>query len=147
MASWVFLITWITLVSGAPASCADLVGRVMNSSGEPVSGVIVSVVNSAGVDAGKAVSDANGGYVISNLASGVYTLNSSGGEPVMSYIGDQGLTVNWGLAPHSPPVAIATLGTAPDSSVTTRAAPPVISHVQSKPEMGGSDDGSSGNKK
>jgi hypothetical protein len=105
------LITGIIPICDAPAWCADLVGRVMNSRGEAVSGLTISVVNSAGVDSGKAVSDAAGRYAISNLTPGIYTL-SSAGQSVMSYVGEQGLTVNWGLAPHSPPVAVATQGTA-----------------------------------
>ncbi len=136
--------SWVILIGGAPASCADLVGRILNNRGEPVSGVTISVVNSAGVDAGKAVSDAHGGYAISNLTPGAYKLGCPG-QWVMSYIGDRGLTVNWGLAPHAPPVAVATQGTAADSSVTTAAAPSKISHVQSKRETGGSGAGSGDN--
>jgi hypothetical protein len=55
----------------------------------------------------------------------------------MSYIGDKGLTVNWGLAPHSPPVAVATLGTAADVSAPAGALPSRISHTQSAPETVG----------
>jgi hypothetical protein len=137
------LITGITLFCDPPAWCVDLVGRVLNSHGEPVSGVTLSVVNSAGVDSGNAVSDADGRYAISNLTPGTYTLSSTG-QSVMSYIGEQGLTVNWGLAPHSPPVAVATQGTAADSSVTSEA-PPKISNGQPKPEMRGSNDGTGDN--
>jgi hypothetical protein len=143
--TWISLITSIILISGRPASCADLVGRVLNNRGEPVSGVIITVANSAGVDAGKAVSDANGGYAISNLAPGAYKFNVVPGQWVMSYIGNRGLTVNWGFAPHAPPVAVARQGTAADSPVTTSAAPSKISHVQSKPESGRSDAGSGDN--
>jgi len=135
MASWVILITLITsmiLVSGRAALCAELVGRVLNNRGEPVSGVTVTIVNEADVDAGKAVSDANGGYTISNLTPGAYKLNIVPGQWLMSYIGDKGLTVNWGVAPHSPPVAVATLGTATDTSVTTSTVPSKISHTQAR---------------
>ena len=128
------LIASIALTIGGPALCADLVGRVLSSHGEAVSGVTVRVVNAKDVEAGKAVSDANGSYAISNLTPGAYKLNIVPGQWVMSYIGDKGLTVNWGLAPHSPPVAVATLGTAADSSGTS-AAPSKISHM----ETGGSD--------
>jgi len=144
-ALWIILITWIILGSGARASCADLVGKVLNNRGDPVSGVTVSVVNSQGVAAGRAVSDANGGYAISNLTPGAYKLGCCGDQWVMSYIGEQGLTVNWGLAPRSLPVAVARLGTAPDSTVTTSATPSKISHLQSKPETGHPEVGSGGN--
>ena len=135
IASWVILIKSIILTSGGPAFCADLVGRVLNSHGEAVSGVAILVRNSSGVAAGKAVSDASGSYAISNLAPGIYTLTSSD-QSVMSYIGSQGLRVNWGLAPHAPPIAVARLGTADDSPVTTGGAPAKISKQQSKPETG-----------
>jgi len=107
----------------------------LNSNGEAVSGVTVSVVNAAAdVDAGKGISDANGAYAISNLTPGTYKLNIVPGQWVMSYIPDKGLTVNWGLAPHSPPVAVATLGTAPESAA---AAPSKISHQESRPDTAG----------
>jgi hypothetical protein len=125
-----------SLTIGQPALCADLVGRVLNNHGEAVSGVTVTVVKAAAdVDAGKGISDANGAYAISNLTPGTYKLNIVPGQWVMSYIPDKGLTVNWGLAPHSPPVAVATLGTAPESSL---AAPSKISHQESRPDSAGS---------
>jgi hypothetical protein len=131
-----FLIAAVIMIVGlvfrAPAWCANLVGMVSNNRGEPVPGVAVSVVNSAGIDSGKAVSDARGRYAISNLAPGIYKLGSSG-QWVMSYIGDRGLTVNWGLAPRQIPVAIAKQGTALDSPVTLSAAPAKISPVRAKP--------------
>jgi hypothetical protein len=139
------LVTQIILISGAPASCADLVGRILNSRGEPVSGIQVSVIDSAGVDAGKAVSDARGAYAITNLAPGAYQLGCNA-QWVMSYIGSGGLTVNWGLAPHSPPVAVASLGTIADSSVTPGPAFSNISSAKSKPETSGSNKGSSDNR-
>src|SRR6267378_4062785 len=123
----------VIVTTGRAALCADLVGRVLNSRGEAVSGVTVKVVNEKDIDAGKSISDARGAYAITNLSPGTYKLNSLPGQWVMSYIGDKGLTVNWGLAPHSPPVAVATLGTAADSSGTS-AAPSKISHM----ETGGS---------
>jgi Carboxypeptidase regulatory-like domain len=142
MASWtIILIASIILIGGAPAFCAELVGTVFNNRGEPVPGVTVSLVNSAGADAGRGVSDAHGRYAISNLTSGTYKLGSSG-QWVMAYIGDRGLTVNWGLAPHSPPVAVATLGTAGASPLTTSAKPAKISHVRAKPHKTVSDDDS-----
>ena len=124
------------LTIGRPASCADLVGKVLNSHGEAISGVTVTVVKAAAdVDAGKGISDANGAYAISNLTPGAYKLNIVPGQWVMSYIPDNGLTVNWGLAPHSPPVAVATLGTAADGSATDASK---ISHRESRPDTTGS---------
>jgi len=114
-----------------------LVGSVLNSRGQAVSGVTVKVVNEKDIDAGKAISDTSGAYAIANLSPGTYKLNILPGQWVMAYIGDKGLTVNWGLAPHSPPVAVATLGTAADVSAPTGALPSRSSHPQSAPETVG----------
>jgi hypothetical protein len=108
----------------------------LNSTGEAVSGVTVTVVKAAAdVDAGKGISDANGAYAISNLTPGAYKLQIVPGQWVMSYIPDKGLTVNWGLAPHSPPVAVATLGTAPENSSAPSSK---TSHQESRPNTAGS---------
>jgi hypothetical protein len=129
------------LTTGArPALCADLVGRILNNRGEAVPGIIVTVVSAADVDAGKGVSNSNGSYAISNLTPGAYKLNIVPDQWVMSYIGEKGLTVNWGLAPHSTPVAVATLGTAADTSAASSAAAPKISHAKSQAETGGSNE-------
>jgi hypothetical protein len=128
----------VILTTGRVALCADLVGRVLNSRGQAVSGVTVKVVNEKDIDAGKGTSDASGAYAITNLSPGTYKLNILPGQWVMSYIGDKGLTVNWGLAPHSPPVAVATLGTAADVSAPAGALSSRISHTQSAPEAVGS---------
>lgn len=125
------------LTIGQMALCAELVGRVLNNRGEAVAGVTVTVVNAKDVDAGKAVSDASGNYAISNLTPGTYKFNIVPGQWVMSYVPEKGLTVNWGLAPHSPPVAVATLGTAADSSGTGSAPLSKISHAESRAEAGG----------
>ena len=132
------LIASVIVTTGRVALCADLVGRVLNSRGQAVSGVTVKVVNEKDIDVGKSISDASGAYAITNLSPGTYKLNILPGQWVMSYIGDKGLTVNWGLAPHSPPVAVATLGTAADVSAPAGAAPSRISHTQSPPETVGS---------
>jgi hypothetical protein len=146
MARWTqkfILITSITMIGG-PAWCANLVGTVSNNRGEGVPGVSVTVVNSAGIDSGKAISDAHGRYAISNLAPGIYTLGSSG-QQVMSYIGDRGLTVNWGLAPHAIAVAIARQGTEHDSASAMSAAPAKISQARVKPKTQRSGDDSDDN--
>jgi hypothetical protein len=129
--------TLTVLGSGQTAVCADLVGRILNNRGQAVSGITVTVVSAADVNAGKGVSDSNGSYAISNLTPGAYKLNIVPDQWVMSYIGEKGLTVNWGLAPHSTPVAVATLGTAADSAGADTAAPK-NSHAKSQPETGGS---------
>jgi hypothetical protein len=145
MARWtrkfILLASIMTTMIGAPAWCANLVGTVSNNRGEGVPGVSVTVVNSADVDSGKAISDAHGHYAISNLAPGTYKLGSSG-QWVMSYIGDRGLTVNWGLAPHAIAVAIARQGTEPDSASTMSAAPAKISQARVKPKTQRSGDDS-----
>lgn len=94
------------------ASSADLVGHVANDTGEPATGVQVSVVDSSGKPAGSGVSDAEGSYEIRGLKPGVYKLALKG-QSVMSYVPEEGLTVNWGLSKTAPPLAIAKAGAAP----------------------------------
>lgn len=98
------------------ASSADIVGHVANEAGQPAAGVQVSVLNSSGAAAGSATSDAGGGYEIRDLKPGTYTLTMKG-QSVMSYLPKEGLTVNWGLSPGAPALAIAKVGVSPAAPV------------------------------
>jgi hypothetical protein len=100
------------LVMTTCASSADLVGHIANDTGEPAAGVKVSVVDSSGASAGAVVSDAEGSYEIRGLKPGLYKLALKG-QAVMSYVPEEGLTVNWGLSKTAPPLAIAKAGAAP----------------------------------
>ena len=99
------------LVSAMVASSADIVGTIVNSAGAPIAGMTVSVQNQAGAAVGSGVTDETGKYAIHGLVPGTYTLISKG-QSAVAYVGDQGLTVEWGSAPNSPIIAAASQGTA-----------------------------------
>ena len=92
-------------------SSADIVGTIVNPAGAPIAGMTVSVQNQAGAAVGSGVTDETGKYAIHGLVPGTYTLISKGRSAV-AYVGDQGLTVDWGIAPNSQIVAAARQGTA-----------------------------------
>jgi uncharacterized protein YfaS (alpha-2-macroglobulin family) len=102
----------LALAAATSASSADIVGHVANDAGQPAAGVQLSVLNSSGASAGSVTSDAEGAYQIRDLKPGTYTLVMKG-QSVMSYLPKEGLTVNWGLSPGAPPLAVAKLGASP----------------------------------
>jgi hypothetical protein len=112
-----------TLGAGTPVLAGDIVGTVVNSSGDPVSGA--RILTSTGVDnvAGTAITDSQGHYAIRGLSSSQYNITldpaSSGlkGQTVVSYVGDKGVTVDWATAHNREPIATAQTG-AHTSSVT-----------------------------
>jgi hypothetical protein len=92
-------------------SSADIVGTIVNPAGAPMTGVTVAVQNQSGAAVGSGVTDETGQYVIHGLVPGIYTLISKG-QSAVAYVGDQGLTVDWGVAPNSQVIAAARQGTA-----------------------------------
>jgi hypothetical protein len=92
------------------ASSADIVGTIVNPAGAPLTGVTVSVQNQAGAAVGSGVTDGTGQYEIRGLAPATYTLIAKG-QSAVAYVGDQGLTVDWGIAPNSQVIAAARQGT------------------------------------
>src|SRR5208283_432485 len=97
---------------------ADIVGTIVNPSGAPIPGVAVSVQNQAGAAVGTSVSDGAGRYSIHGLTPGAYTLISSG-QTAVTYLGDQGITVDWGIAANYQVFAVARQGTAPASALVS----------------------------
>jgi len=93
----------------------DIVGTIVNLAGAPIAGVTVSVQNQAGAAAGASVSDGTGKYAIHDLAPGIYTLILNG-QTGVTYVGDQGITVDWGIAANSQVIATARQGAAPPSA-------------------------------
>src|SRR5271170_4746801 len=91
---------------------AEIVGTVVNPTGAPISGITVSVQNQAGVAVGASVSDGTGQYTIDRLSPGTYTLTLKG-QTAVAYVGDQGITVDWGIAANSQVIAAARQGTEP----------------------------------
>jgi hypothetical protein len=98
------------LVSAMVVSSADIVGTIVNPAGAPIAGMTVSVQNQAGAAVGSGVTDETGKYAIHGLVPGTYTLISKG-QTAVAYVGDQGLTVEWGIAPNSQIIAAARQGT------------------------------------
>ncbi len=111
----------VLLGSAMAVWSADIVGTIVNPAGAAIPGITVSVQNEAGAAVGNGVTDEDGQYVIHGLAPGTYTLTAKG-QSAVTYIGEQGITVNWGIAPHSKGLAVARQGTAPSaaSSAATR---------------------------
>src|SRR5260370_38026171 len=94
------LIMISALVSRAPAWCANLVGMVSNNRGEPVSGVSVSVVNSAGGDSGKTGFAGHSRPANLKTAPRAYKPGSPGAWG-MSFILYWGVAAHMGRAPHT----------------------------------------------
>lgn len=113
------LIGMFAIMSVTPASSADIVGRVANETGGPAAGVEISVLDSSGAAAATVTTDAEGSYEIRGLKPGPYTLVLKG-QSVMSYLPNEGLTVNWGLSPSAPPLAIAKVGSVSMTAVPKR---------------------------
>ena len=113
------LVTWgagvLLLGSAAAASSADIVGTIVNPSGAPIPGVTVSAQTQAGAAVGSGVTDEAGRYVVHGLVPGTYVLVSKG-QSAVTYVGDQGVTVDWGIAADSRVIAAARQGTAPPLS-------------------------------
>ncbi|MDO8431612.1 MAG: carboxypeptidase-like regulatory domain-containing protein [Candidatus Binatus sp.] len=120
------LVLGVAAVGGiATAHCfaAEVVGRVADAGGAPIAGVAVAIKNPAGIQIGSALSDSSGRYAIHDLAPGIYTF-MAGGQTAVSYVDADGLTVDWGIAPSAPAIAIAHRGIAPNSDQTLRTTPP-----------------------
>jgi carboxypeptidase family protein len=116
----VALIAGCALAAGtaAPVLCADIVGTVQNANGYAVPGVTVSTRTTDGQNVGTAITDSQGNYTIDGVATGLYYITLTPppgsdllGQSAASYVGDPGLTVNWGVAPGRPSVAMAMPGT------------------------------------
>jgi hypothetical protein len=107
----------LTVGAVSAALCAEIVGTVLNASGNAVPGVRVSTTTREGQPVAAAVTDGQGDYAIGDLSSGLYyvTLSPPAGSDVHSqsvatYVGGMGLTVNWAVAPGRAPVASAIPG-------------------------------------
>lgn len=96
----------LVLALALSAFGADIVGTVGDPSGTPISGVAVSAGTQDGMQVGSATSDSFGRYTIRGIQPGTYTL-SVRGRSAVSYVGQDGLTVDWGVAPNAPAIATA----------------------------------------
>jgi hypothetical protein len=102
----------LILAYAATGLAAEIVGTIVNPAGAPISGITVSAQNRAGATVGVSVSDGTGKYAIQGIAPGIYILMAKG-QTAVAYVGDQGITVDWGIAANSQIIAAARKGTAP----------------------------------
>jgi hypothetical protein len=106
-----YLIGMSEAVMAAPAG-----GTVARSQGQPVAGVQIIAKDATGHVVGQATTGSNGAYDILGLQSGNYNFmldpGSSGfqGQTVASYVGPDGICLNWGVSTTSPAVATAQPG-------------------------------------
>jgi hypothetical protein len=100
----------------AAAMAASVGGTVAGSQGQSVSGITVIVKDATGHVVGQGAPGGSGAYDISGLPEGNYTFTldpgSSGlqGQTVSSYVGPDGICLNWGVSTTSPAVASAQPG-------------------------------------
>lgn len=118
------------LTAAPAATCADIVGTVSDTQGDPVESARIIVRNNAGKTVAQAQTDSQGRYRITGLPPGeyVYVLNPfdagfKGGAAV-SYLAPKGLTVSWKASPGAPAAAVAALGTANKVLAGGRTRPP-----------------------
>jgi Carboxypeptidase regulatory-like domain len=115
--SWSVLLSVIFFVSVSSAAFAASVGgTVASSQGQPLSGVPVIVKDASGHVIGQGAPGSGGVYDIQGLQPGNYNFTldpgSSGyqGQTVASYVGADGICLNWGVSTTSPAVASAQPG-------------------------------------
>ncbi len=100
----------------AAAMAASVGGTVASSQGQSVAGAQVVVKDASGHVVGQGAIGSNGVYDISGLQPGDYNFTlepgSSGvqGQTVASYVGADGICLNWGVSTTSPAVATAQPG-------------------------------------
>jgi hypothetical protein len=97
------------------AFCADVVGTVLDLQQHPVSGVNIVVQDSTGKTVGQATTDATGQYKIGGLSPNTYDYTLSPGTgfkggSAVSYLDNDGLTVNWKVSDTGDAVALAAQG-------------------------------------
>jgi hypothetical protein len=89
---------------------AEIVGRILNVGGQPAVNERVQLREfKSGQLVSELYSDHAGNYRIEDVTPGTYVIYVRS-QPGVAYVGQQGLTVDWGLAPNAPPVAVATRG-------------------------------------
>jgi len=99
------------------AVAADIVGTVVDASGQAVNGSKVSAADQSGQIAGNAITDLQGRYAISGLRPGQYDIKldpaaaNLKGDTAVSYVDAKGLTVDWAVGPSRQAIATARPGT------------------------------------
>ena len=102
---------------GSLAIAADIVGTVMDASGQAVTGSKISVADETGRILGNATTDRQGRYTIEGLRPGQYDIKldpasaTLKGQTAVGYLDAKGLTVNWAVGPSRDAIATARPGT------------------------------------
>ena len=110
-------------------STASLAGKIVDDTGARLPGVTVTVTSLGTNQSRTVVSNEEGLYRFAGLQPGNYNFTldpgSSGyqGQTVASYVGPDGICLNWGVSTTSPAVATAQPGTTCDPAAAP-AAPP-----------------------
>ncbi|HVB78665.1 MAG TPA: hypothetical protein VNE82_01810 [Candidatus Binataceae bacterium] len=113
--SVLFVLAFVVGMSAA-AMAASVGGTVAGSQGQSVSGIQVIAKDASGHVIGQGAPGSGGVYDISGLKPGNYNFTldpgSSGfqGQTVASYVGPDGICLNWGVSTTSPAVATAQPG-------------------------------------
>jgi hypothetical protein len=114
------------LLAAPAVHAAEIVGRILNVGGEPAANEQVELQDfKSGKIVSELYSDDAGNYRIENVKPGTYIIYVRSQSGV-AYLGESGLTVDWGLAPDVPPVAVATRGVTanqPSKSPSAAASP------------------------
>ena len=107
----------LVLATASLALCADIVGTVSDTQGNPIPGIQITAQTPTGNVVSQGLTGANGKYQISGLDPGTYNyvLNPlqtgfKGGTAV-SDLNSKGLTIDWKLSPTAPAIAMASEGT------------------------------------
>lgn len=113
--SVLFALAFVAGMSAA-AMAASVGGTVASSQGQSVTGVQIIIKDANGHLVGQGATGSSGVYDISGLQAGNYNFTldpgSSGyqGQTVASYVGPDGICLNWGVSTTSPAVATAQPG-------------------------------------
>ena len=91
------------------ASASEIVGRIVNVGGAPAAGETITLSAWRGASRVQVVTDSMGRYAIKNLQPGSYELWVRN-QSAVAYVDGPGVTIDWGLTPSAPPVAVATRG-------------------------------------
>jgi hypothetical protein len=103
----------IAVSISAPAMSADLAGVIVDQDGHAIPGATITTQSPNGRTIATATSDSQGQYTIDGLNAGEYfiTLGAPGvqtqSQTVASYVGGNGLAVNWLVTPGVVPLASA----------------------------------------
>jgi hypothetical protein len=97
-----------SLGMAAPASCAQIVGKIADSQGTPISNVKVALTDAIGHTVRSALTDASGIFRLGGVNPGDYQIQlrplTGGwlGNTLPVHLSPSGLTVRWKIMPETP---------------------------------------------